>query len=312
MNSTRSIWDELDEAVSYIRDQFQVNKIRLERDEEITKALDEAESLAKGRAVGAFDTTKPLIESVEEVHVVLALARDLRLCVQHGLPVGPHLRRMTFGSIRYGVPAAPNERTFFFKDFETELFVASTLVQAGLPVRFLEDSNDPRGEMEVEGVVVEVKHPDSPSSTLRHLTKFSNKLRPSREAGFFVRSIEDAFGLRSDRDVRGSAGEGQMFDEMEHNGLNAAEHAARQGNILGFATLASHLEVVAGESRFARKGAAVIFDEISERWGKLGVVERIASALGTQSTKWSDVGTNSTFADEAQQKANSDERDSLQ
>jgi hypothetical protein len=29
---------------------------------------------------------------------------------------------MTSGSTDFGIPAAPNERSFFFKDFETELF----------------------------------------------------------------------------------------------------------------------------------------------------------------------------------------------
>lgn len=298
MNSDRNIWDELDQAVSCIREQCKINNIRLAKDEEITKALDEAESLAKGYPQGNFEVTKPLFESVEEIHVVLALARDLRLCVEHGLPVGPHLRRMTSGSIRFGIPAALNERTFFFKDFETELFVAANLAQAGLPVRFLEDASDPRGEMEVEGVVIEVKHPDSPSSTPKHLTKFSNKLRRSKEAGFFVRSIEDAFRLGFNNEPTDSTGEEQKLDDMENNGLDAAQHAAGLGNILGFATLASHPEVVGDASRFTRKGAAIVFDEISERWGRLGIVDRIALALDKHPTTWSSLASKTASAAE--------------
>jgi hypothetical protein len=290
---SQGIWDDLIECVTYIREQFAANKIRLVKDEGITKALDEAESLGRGRPEGAFDAAKPLLKSVEEVHVVIAFARDLRLCVQHSLPVGPHLRRMTSGSTDFGVPAAPNERVFFFKDFETELFVAATLVQAALPVRFLENDSDPRGEMEVEGLLIEVKHPDSPSSTPRHLTKFSNKLRRSKESGFFIRSIEDAFGLAWGRDLTAKTANGeweeQKADEMERNGLDAAQHASRLGNILGFATLASHPEVVGNASRFTRKGSAIVFDKVAEQWGRFDLVMRIASALGNAPTKWSHV-----------------------
>ena len=285
------IWDDLTDSVSYIREQFTINKIQLVKNEGITRALDEAESLGRGRQEGSFLLAKPLLKSVEEIHVVLAFARDLRICVQHGLPVRPHLRRMTSGSTDFGVPAAPNERSFFFKDFETELFVAATLVQAALPVRFLENDSDPRGEMEIEGLLIEVKHPDSPSSTLGHLTKFSNKLRWSKEPGFFVRSIEDAFELGLGRDLTENATnaewEERKLNEMERNGLIAAQHASRLGNVLGFATLASHPEVVGNASRFTRKGSAIVFDQVAEHWGRFNLVNRIASALGSTPTKWS-------------------------
>jgi hypothetical protein len=289
----QNIWDDLTESVAYIRDQFATNKIPLVKDQGITRALDEAESLGKGQPEGSFDVSKPLLKSVEEVHVVLAFARDLRICVQHGLPVGPHLRRMTSGSTDFGVRAAPNERSFFFKDFETEFFVAATLVQAALPVRFLEDDSDPRGEMEVEGLMIEVKHPDSPSSTLRHLTKFSNKLRRFKELGFFIRSIEDAFGLAWGRGLTANTVNGeweeQKLDEMERNGLDAARHASRLGNILGLASLASHPEVVGNASRFTQKGSSIVFDEVAKQRGRFDLVKRIASALSRNPTEWSDI-----------------------
>jgi len=294
-NLSKNNWDDLTESVNFIRDQFATNKIRLVEDQGITRALDEAESLGRGRPEGSFDVAKPLLKSIEEIHVVIAFARDLRACVQHGLPVGPHLRRMTSGSTDFGVPAAPNERTFFFKDFETELFVAATLAQAALPVRFLENDSDPRGEMEVYGLLIEVKHPDSPSSTLRHLTKFSDKLRRSKELGFFIRSIEDAFGLAWGRNLTANAVNGgweeQKLDEMERNGLDAARHAFRLGNILGLASLASHPEIVGNASRFPRKGSSVVFDEVAERWGRLDLVTRIASAFSNTPRKWSDIYT---------------------
>jgi len=290
---SRNVWDELTDAVAYIREQFAANKIRLAKDEGITKALDEAEALGKGRAEGLVDATKPLITSVEECHVILAFARDLRLCVRHGLPVGPHLRRMTSGSTNFGVPSAPNEHNFFFKDFETELFVAATPIQAGLPVRFLELDNDPRGEMEVEGLLIEVKHPDSQSSTSRHLRKFTDTIRYSGASGFFIRSIEDAFELASgvelSSDLVHREWEEKKADEMEANGMLAVQQASRLGNILGFATLASHLEVVGNESRFVRKGRAVVFDKAAEQQGRFDLVMRIAQALDDASTKWSSI-----------------------
>jgi hypothetical protein len=292
-HTPRSIWDELTDAVAYIREQFAANKIRLVKDEGITKALDEAEALGRGRAEGPVDVTKPLLTSVEECHVILAFARDLRLCVRHGLPVGPHLRRMTSGSTDFGVPSGPNERNYFFKDFETELFVAATLAQAGFPVRFLEHDNDPRGEMEIEGLLIEVKHPDSPSSTSRHLRKFSDTIRYSGAPGFFIRSVEDAFELASgvalSSDVVQREWEEKKTDEMEANGMLAVQQAFRLGNILGFATLASHLEVVGNESRFIRKGRAVVFDRAAEQQGRLDLVMRIAQALDKDPTQWSSI-----------------------
>jgi hypothetical protein len=123
------------------------------------------------------------------------------------------------------------------------------------------------------------------------LAKFSNKLRRSKEPGFFIRSIEDAFGLGWGRDLTENAANGereeQKLDEMERNGLSAAQHASRLGNILGLATLASHPEVVGNASRFTRKGSAIVFDEVAEQWGRFNLVERIASVLGNTPTRWS-------------------------
>lgn len=39
INLSRSIWDDLTESVSYIREQFATNKIRLVKDEGITSLL---------------------------------------------------------------------------------------------------------------------------------------------------------------------------------------------------------------------------------------------------------------------------------
>jgi hypothetical protein len=45
----------------------------------------------------------------------------------------------------------------------------------------------------------------------------------------------------------------QKREEMERNELDAAQHASRLGNILGFATVASHSQIAENAFRFTRK-----------------------------------------------------------
>lgn len=62
-------------------------------------------------------TSKPVAKLLR----ALSFARDLQSCVQHGPPVGSHLRRTISGSIDFRCSSS-SERSFFFKAFETELF----------------------------------------------------------------------------------------------------------------------------------------------------------------------------------------------
>lgn len=125
------------------------------------------------------------------------------------------------------------------------------------------------------------------------MRKFSDAIRYSAALGFFVRSVEDAFelasGVKLSSDVLQREWAEQKADEMEANGMLAVQQASRLGNILGFTTLASHLEVVGNASRFVRKGRAMVFDKAAEQHGRFALVMRIAQALDDAPTKWSSI-----------------------
>jgi hypothetical protein len=109
------------------------------------------------------------------------------------------------------------------------------------------------------------------------------RLRRYKESGCFVQSIAVAIGFGRGRHLAEKCISGepveQKREEMERNELDAAQHASRLGNILGFATVASHSQIAENAFRFTRKGSAIVFDQVAQRLGRLDLVERFAFAL---------------------------------
>jgi hypothetical protein len=190
-------YDELMRRVVYIRDLYSAMNIPLKRDQGLSLALDRAEAVAKSTLSADAVEGDGLHRTVRDTHVVWALSDSLATCVSAGLNVRPHLSQINTGSTDFGTPASGSSKEIFFKDFEAELLVAAALLRGGLPVKFFEDPNDPRGDMLVGNIVLEVKHPNSIGQLEKLLSKFHGQLREHDDRGIFVVALEDAFAMSS-------------------------------------------------------------------------------------------------------------------
>lgn len=288
-------WDVLLEYVIYLRGLFANERIPLKPNQGLTEALDEAEAAAKGVASSDAPTDDNVVLSVNACHVVWGLYDSVRACVEAGLNVTSHLKQLTTGTIDFGVPAdAPtSHKKIYFKDFEAELFVAGQLAKAGLPVQFLDTSNDPRGEMQVNDILLEVKHPNSINRLESLMRKFNGLLHKNNEYGVFVTAVEDAFELagqsRFSSGEEFSAWQQQKRTDIESFGRTAVLRAAALPRIAALVQTSSALEVVGDESRFARYSNALVYDQRAYPDGVMQQVEDIASVFNPQFRRYSQI-----------------------
>src|SRR5581483_1311505 len=261
------IWHELRDRVRHIRELCRGLKIELIRGQGLAQSLDEAEALADGKKHSGPANEADVLASVRAFHNVWALYDSLDSCQTAGLPITAHLKQMTTGSTDFGVPSEPSSafRMIYYKDFEAELFIAASLARAGLPVRFLEEPNDPRGDMLVQEVFVEVKHPNSAKSLERLMRKFDGQMRRTGSAGVFVAALEDAFRLASPTSFSSnqefSSWKEKKDDEVEVFGIASLLQAATLQNIGVLAQTSSYIEIISDETQFVRRTNAVIYDE---------------------------------------------------
>jgi hypothetical protein len=284
-------WNELLARVQWIRELYATSRITLPLGQGLADSLNEAEACARGdkRRSGTEDDVSV---SIRSCHVAWSLYDSLSGCVDAGLDVRPYLANIATGSTEYGVPSDPaNFHDIFFKDFEAELFVAASLARAGLPVSFIDPRNDPRGEMKVGDIFIEVKHPNSRNAQERLMRKFNSALRKDRLLGVFVCALEDAFQIAPRSSTPHELGTWQEAKdkEIEAIGLRSVMRAASLSQIAVLAQTSSYVEIVGDSTRFVRKGNALIFDQRSYDLGILTSLERIATAFNPDPPRYSQI-----------------------
>jgi hypothetical protein len=291
------IWDELRVRVRHIRELCRGLKIELILGQGLAQSLDEAEELAEGKKHSAPANEADLLAAVRAFHNVWALYDSLDSCQKAGLPIAAHLKQMTTGSADFGVPSEPSSafRMIYYKDFEAELFVAASLARAGLPVKFLEEHNDPRGDMLVQDVFIEVKHPNSAKSLERLMRKFDGQMRRTGSAGVFVAALEDAFRMGSPTSFSSNpeflSWKERKDDEVEVFGIASLLQAATLQNIGVLAQTSSYIEIVGDETRFVRRSNAVMYDERSYASTVNETLKSIAAVFNPHPTFFSEVRT---------------------
>jgi hypothetical protein len=288
-------WNELLSRVQFIRGLYAQKKIQLKAGEGLTKALDEAEATANNVASLSPVTGDAFVDSILSCHVIWAFYDSVKGCIGAGLDVTNHLRQVTTGTIDFGVPsdAATSHEKIYFKDFEAELCVAGQLGKAGLPVSFLDDPSDPRGEIKVDDILLEVKHPNSTNRLEKLMRKFNGGLVKSDTYGVFVTAVEDAFSLGD----RSSFESKEAFDSWQHEkraeieqvGRTAVLRAASLPRIGALVQIGSALEIVEGQTRLARYGNALVFDQRNYPANILAGLERIASVFNSDFPRYSQV-----------------------
>jgi len=288
------LWAELLTRINYLRDLYRQKRILLKPGEGIAWVLDEAEAVAKAEVSPKPPSTENVMEAVKACHVAWNLYEVIKDCIDAGLDVSNHLGEITAGTIDYGTPAnAIDRRTIFFKDFEAELLVAALLARAKLPVQFLKEANDPCGEMRVDNIFVEVKHPNSPGGIERLMRKFHGELRKRNAVGVFVTAVEDAFRL-GDKETFDAPEQFQTFnksklDEIEKFGREAVRRAAALPAIACLAQISSRIAAVAGETRFIRLGNSIVYDDRRISTELKQQVEQIAAVFNPQFRHYSQI-----------------------
>jgi hypothetical protein len=288
-------WSGLMDRVQYLRDLYKQNRIPLKPGEGLTVALDEAEATAKRVASSDAPTEENFLKSANACHAVWNLHEVVEACISAGLDVADHLRQLTTGTLDYGIPAdaVTSNKTIFFKDFEAELLVASRLGKAGLPVQFFQKSNDPRGEMHVNNIFIEVKHPNSAKRVERLMRDFNGELHRAGTYGVFVTAVEDAFCLADQSTFPSQedflAWQRQKRAEIESFGRGVVLRAVTLPRIAAIVQTSSMMEVVGDETKFARYSNSLVFDQRQYPPEALHEVERIAAVFNPQFRRYTQI-----------------------
>ena len=258
------IWKLLGSRADYIRGLYRTYNIKLKPGEGLSNALDEAESFVRGDKANEPPTESEFNQSIENVHTILALGEVLEICVKGNLNVSNHLGQISTGSTDYGTPDSGSGRSIYYKDFECELFVAATLLRAGVSVEFLDNRSDPRGDLKIADFYIEIKHPNSLGQLEKLLRKFNSQMARINKFGAFVVGIEDAFVLGDTSEFQTSEEYDEWIrnkrNEMELFGRPFIERASRLSQIGALVQTQSKVEIVNGSTSLKRTGNSCVFD----------------------------------------------------
>lgn len=288
-----NFWNELLRRATWIRSVYSSQKIQMPAGEGLPRALDEAEACARGTKKPGSVPDADVTFAISSCHVVWALYDSIKGCLDAGLNVRSQLTNIATGTTDYGVPADPRSaKAIFFKDFEAELFIAARLAAAGLPVTFLEEANDPRGDMKVQSVLIEVKQPNSVKIQERLMRKFNGQLQRDGSFGVFVTAVEDAFQLAppaflASQDLE--AWRDMKANEIEAFGLRAVSRAAALPRIGVLAQTSSCVEIVGNETKFMRRSNALIFDNKLYDPDTSVLLARIAAIFNPHAPRYSQI-----------------------
>lgn len=261
-------WDELGRRVQYIRDLYHRLRIELPPGEGLAQALDEAEALARGIVSAAPPTNENAAQTAHDAHVIWTLQENIVSCLDHGLELRAHLANIATGSTDFGASTQDNRR-IYFKDFEYEVFIMATLVRAGRVVSLAPKPNDPIYEFECDGLLCQLKHPNSPGRTARNLRRFNGQLREVGRHGIFVVGVEDMFGLAGG----GIHATHEGFDEwmqakraeMEAYGIPLLQRAFRLSHVAGLVQTQTLVEFQAGNAQLRRLSNSSVMDRPGAR-----------------------------------------------
>jgi len=286
-------WNELGRRADAIRGAYQQAHIQLNGNSPVAKALAEAKELADGVKSKDPANNQTILRTVEAAHVIYAIAESIVTCQSGGLDITRHLKQMGTGTINFGIPGTAENKDIYLKDFEYELFIASILLKNGLQPSFLDDPSDPIGEMEVNGLIIECKHPNSDSGRqlMKNITKFGGKLREKDRFGIFAVGIEDAYRLGdievfADKQAYSDWLELKR-DAMETSGRKLAVQVSCQERILALIHTQTKLLIIEGQTGFSRLGNVMLFDNRKNFASHEADVKSVARAFNPSPSRFS-------------------------
>jgi hypothetical protein len=259
-------YGELKTRIVEIRQLLATARAKLVRGEGLERALAEAEAVADGVKSIRGGSEQDYINSARAVTAVWNFSETLRPCIARGLNLDEHLRTITTGSLDYGRTSGTTGNSHLFKDFELELFIASRCIVAGLPnVALNPVMNDPSGDLFVESLRAEMKHPDSVGRMENLLRKFNAALYHNGMYGVFVVGLEDLFTVQPTTVFATEADWLAWLDskaqEVEVYGASFLRMAARMTRILSTVQTWTVWYQAAGGISLHRQGNSALLDD---------------------------------------------------
>ncbi len=279
------MWEKLSSKIQVLLSHFTDLKVNLSKEHGIGLAIHQASMIAvnnhNGVIVDFHGITKK--EFASSIQIVWNLTENIDICHAAGLNIKSHLKQMNVGSIKYGVknPARRNDK--FYKDFEFEIFIAAQLSGNGVTPKFFEKLNDPRGDMIVDEIFIEAKHPESDRQVPKKLSDFNSQMKKISSYGFTVIAIEDIFAFGEKSDFYSQIELNQWNNEKESTVINVLaeiysnEYSYR--NIVGIALTKSVISCVSGSVNFPRLTNVLVLDHHTDNRKILNTVMKIAKCF---------------------------------
>jgi hypothetical protein len=293
VNHIDRIWEELARREELIRNAYREIGIPLNADQGLASALREAKELAAGQKTSKALTNDSLLETVQACHVIYSIADSIEICLNAGLDISRQLAQMATGTVDYGTPAGTSAKNIYLKDFEYELFIASCLIRDGVKPQFLENPSDPTGEMIVDDIILECKHPNSCGQLTKNIAKFGKNLQDTGKFGVFLVAVEDANNLGDaatfDTENEYRAWLESKRDKMEISGRERAAYASRFEKIVGLVHTQSKVLVVGENTSMQRLGTSILFDHQEGFCTVLSTAIAIARAFNPRPILYSEV-----------------------
>jgi hypothetical protein len=289
-------YSELKDRVAEIRRLLTAAKATLVVGQGLELALARAEAVADNNGPVRGVPQNEFLENARSCAAIWNLAETLRPCVARGLNMDTQLRNITTGTLDYGAPLVPGTRnSHYFKDFELELYSAAQCINAGIPhVALNPTPSAPDGDLFLESLRGEAKHPSSLKQLSKNLKDFDDEIRNLNMYGVFFSGVEDLYNVFPPQMFRDDAsfqawlsGKRQETDYFARWFYRMA--AGRERVLVTVQTWTFWYQAAGGVSLW-REGNAVLFDQ------RVGVpaqqyqdAERIARVFNPNFLRWSQI-----------------------
>ena len=261
----------------------------------LERALARAEAVADNNGPAAGAPQHEFLENARACTAMWDLAGTLRLCASRGLNMTTQLRNITTGTVDYGVPAAPNTQSHYFKDFQLELYVGAQCITDGVPhVALNPVPNAPDSDLFLETLRCEVKHPNSLGQLSENLKDFNEEIRNRNLYGVFVTGIEDMFNVFPPQmfpdDAAFQTWLTQRRQEADFYARSFYRMAAGRERILATVQLWTFWYQVGGAVSLWREGNSVVFDHrVGVQAQQYQDAERIARVFNPHFHRWTQI-----------------------
>lgn len=255
-------WQDFEQKLNYIEGIYLQHRIPIKQEEGLSEIICEARHIIDGTKKD--QSNEGVQKATEAYHYVYMLHDSLSTCVNNGWDISEYLKNITTGKIDYGTPKVDSNNEIYFKDFETEMLIGSTLLKNNIKAELLEDFSSPIGDIKSGDMFIEIKHPDSTGQLGKLLKKFNDEMIKNQSFGVFAVGVEDMFNY-GDTFFFDTV---ESFESWQKEKYNLIQNFIEQSlpktkncsNILGIILTSTKIYNIGDFSKLWRHGNSVLFD----------------------------------------------------